>query len=269
MNEDSNPQRKRGIQSIEIGMRILEALAQCDGASPLSALAQLTGIPAPQVHRYLQSLIDSGMARQDPASGRYDLGPAALRFGLAALARTDLFKLVDRVIGEFVERTGQTMQIAALGPAGPTIVRIYNGRPALLTTLHVGAMLPLSNSATGRVFLAFAPASETAALVERERRENGLSADALDAIVAQVQERSMAEETGSVIPGLHAAAFPIFDLQGRAVLVATALMAEASAGERRTAVRELGELCHRMSAELGWRGSPTPEISLARELPHI
>jgi DNA-binding IclR family transcriptional regulator len=251
--DNGGTSRRRGIQSIEIGMRILEALGASGSASPLSAVAQAVGMPAPQVHRYLQSLITSGMARQDAASGRYDLGSAALRLGLVALARTNAFKIVDRVIDGFVERTGQTVQISAFGPTGPTIVRLYNGRPALLTTLHVGAVLPLSTSATGRVFLAFIPGSETADLVNAEREHTPADSPSIDQIRAMVRADGKAVETGTVIPGLHATAFPILDLQGRATLVATALVSEAApGGVREDAMAELGALCRHISAEMGW-----------------
>jgi DNA-binding IclR family transcriptional regulator len=251
-HENAGNARRRGIQSIEIGMRILEALGASGGASSLSSLALAVDMPAPQVHRYLQSLITSGMARQDVASGRYDLGSAALRLGLIALARTDAFKIVDRVIDEFVERTGQTVQISALGPMGPTIVRLYNGRPSLLTTLHVGAVLPLSTSATGRVFLAFIPASETADLMNSEQQHTRVESPSVDQIRAAVRTAGKAVETGTVIPGLHATAFPIFDLQGRAILVATALTSAALADSRDETIAELGALCRHVSAEMGW-----------------
>ncbi|CAN5303513.1 IclR family transcriptional regulator [soil metagenome] len=254
-DDHASPARRRGIQSIEIGMRILEALGASGAASPLSAVAQAVSMPAPQVHRYLQSLIASGMARQDAASGRYDLGSAALRLGLVALARTDAFKIVDRVIADFVERTGQTVQISALGPTGPTIVRLYNGRPALLTTLHVGAVLPLSTSATGQIFLAFVPRSETADLVDAERRNASQGGPSIDQVRKTVRAAGKAVETGTVIPGLHATAFPIFDLQGRAILVATALIPEVSAERNSGAVAELGVLSRRISAEMGWLAS--------------
>ncbi|MDO6415314.1 IclR family transcriptional regulator [Sphingomonas sp. BIUV-7] len=252
-DDDTAAPRRRSIQSIEIGMRIVEALGVL-GASPLGAIAQGVSIPGPQVHRYLQSLIASGMARQDPASGHYDLGPAALRLGLIALSRTDVFKVVDREMSGFVERSGQTVQISALSATGPTIVRIYNGRPALLTTLHVGAILPLLSSATGRVFLAFVPPSETAALVKSEQQRQLMEESQLNEIRESIERTGKAIESGTVIPGLHATAFPIFDLQGRATLVVTALTAIDDVAAREASVLELGSLCLQISAEVGWLG---------------
>jgi DNA-binding IclR family transcriptional regulator len=253
-DHDSARSRRGGIQSIEIGMRILEVLAAHRSATPLSAVAQATAMPAPQVHRYLKSLIVAGMARQDQATGRYDLGPAALRIGLAALSRTDAFTVVDRAVSEFVERTGQTVQIAALGSMGPTVVRIYNGRPALHTTLHVGSVIPLVTSATGRIFLAFAPPSETIGLVAEELQTTPAKAAAvLDGIRTSMGERRADVESGTVIVGLQATAFPILDLQGRAILVATALSSQGSTPSPQPgAIEELGLLCRSMSVELGW-----------------
>jgi DNA-binding IclR family transcriptional regulator len=135
---------------------------------------------------------------------------------------------------------------------GPTIVRLFNGRPALLTTLNVGAVLPLSTSATGRVFLAFIPRSETADLVNAERDHVSMDSLSLDGIRAAVRADGKAVETGTVIPGLHATAYPILDLQGRATLVATALVSEAVQGSRQEAIAELGTLCGHISAEMGW-----------------
>ena len=61
--------RRRGIQSVEIGMRVLTALASLPGPAALSAVAQAAGLSASQTHRYLSSLITAGLARQQAATG--------------------------------------------------------------------------------------------------------------------------------------------------------------------------------------------------------
>ena len=82
--EDAEPLRA-GIQSVEVGFELLEALSQAPGALMLRDLAAAAGMSAAKAHRYLVSFQRMGLVVQDPVSTRYDLGPAALRIGLASL----------------------------------------------------------------------------------------------------------------------------------------------------------------------------------------
>lgn len=251
----ASPARRRGIQSVEIGLNVLETLAALGQASTLGAVAQAAGMAAPQAHRYLQSLISAGMAHQDAATGRYELGPRALKLGLVALARIDAFRLVDTAMIDFTQRTGQTVQIAALGPLGPTIVRWNMGRPAVMTSFNVGSVLPLLYSATGQAFLAFVPPAETEQLLERELALGVMSRADAEVLRQQVRARGFGHVEGAMVPGLRATAFPIFDLQGRAVLTATALSPEAFDNPgREGALSDLRDLCQDISGQLGWFG---------------
>ncbi|MDB5437772.1 MAG: hypothetical protein JWM33_199 [Caulobacteraceae bacterium] len=252
----SSVSRRRGIQSVEIGLRVLQALAGLDQAASLGAVAQASGVSASQAHRYLVSLMAAGMAQQDPASGRYDLGPAALQLGLGALARTDAFKIADKAIADFVLRTGWTVQIAAYGPQGPTIVRWLMGRPAVMTSFTVGSVLPLLFSATGQIFTAFLPASETAALIEREQAQGQITDAEIEALRLRVRAAGNAAVDGTMVPGLRAFAYPIFDIQGRPILSATALGPDAvSRSGDDAALAELARVCGEISRQLGWRQS--------------
>ena len=165
-------ERRHGIQSVGIGLRVLDVLAAQEGAQPLGVIAAASDLSSSQAHRYLASLVAAGMARQDPASGRYDLGPAALRLGLGALTRIDAFHEANLAITEFANQTGRTVQMASLGPVGPIVVRWAMGSPPVATSLMVGSSLPLLQSATGHVFLAFRPDNHTKHLIERETDES-------------------------------------------------------------------------------------------------
>src|SRR5829696_5735542 len=145
--------RSRGIQSVETGLHLLAALAACGGPVPLSAVAQRAGVSPSQAHRYLSSLMAAGMAKQDPSSGLYDLDAGAIRLGLAALARLDVFARADATFMEFARATGRTCLLAVWGDAGATVVRWYPGNPPVITSLAIGSVMPLLRSATGRVFL--------------------------------------------------------------------------------------------------------------------
>ena len=111
--------RRRGIQSVETGLHVLAALAACGGPVPLSAVAQRAGVSPSQAHRYLSSLMAAGMAKQEPGSGLYDLDSGAIRLGLAALARLDVFARADATFMEFARATGRTCLLAVWGTRAP------------------------------------------------------------------------------------------------------------------------------------------------------
>lgn len=246
---------RRGIQSAGIGFRVLAALAEEAGPASLTAVARRAGLSASQAHRYLASLVQSGLARQDASSGLYDLGPQAIQIGLAALARTDVFAITDPAIAAFTQETGRTTIVTARGPLGPTVVRWHAGRIPVLTSLAVGSVFPYLRSATGRVFLSFLDDTEVEEAVARE-----LAADAsptpidVAAIRATIRADMCATVDELLIPGLRATAVPILDLQGRPALVATVMA--TSAFDRRDDARvtaALQAVCRRLSESVGGR----------------
>jgi len=215
-------ERRSGIQSVGIGLRVLDVLASLHGGAQLGAIAAAADLSSSQAHRYLASLIAAGMAQQDPASGHYELGPGALKLGLAALSRVDSFREAARGLTAFMEETGRTVQMAALGPTGPIVVRWIMGTPAISTSLMVGAPLPLLFSATGHVFLAFRSRNATLEMVQRETQPH-LKTNDVEAIRRRVLSDGYSTVKGDLIPGLRATAVPIFDLQGEVVFTATML----------------------------------------------
>ena len=80
---------RAGIQSVEVGFGLLDVLGKSAGPLMLRDLAAAAGMSAAKAHRYLVSFQRLELVAQDAISTRYDLGPAALKLGLAALARID------------------------------------------------------------------------------------------------------------------------------------------------------------------------------------
>ncbi len=255
----SASKRSRGIQSVDIGFRVLAALAAEPEAATLGTIAKRAELSPSQTHRYLSSLIASGMAHQHPASGRYELGPQAIQIGLAALARTDIFAEADPAIAAFTRDTGRTTLLAARGPLGPTIVRWHFGRRPVVTSLSVGSVLPLLNSATGFAFLAFMNDDEVAGTIE----DDGGPPRSIDvgAIRRQVRADMYATVNELLIPGLRATAVPILDIQGNAALVATAIATGTFPRDEDDAIRnKLQAVCRGLTERIGasW---PSPGAS--------
>lgn len=222
------------------------------GASSLKALSQASRITTSQARRYLTSLISEGLAQHDPQSGLYDLGPDATMLGLAALSRTDAVRAAGIVISEFVRRTGRTVKVCTLAPLGPTIIDWHSGSPPIIPSLRVGSHLPLLHSATGHVFIAFAPENEVDLLIRRELEREGAGGQNLDALRDTVREQGFATVSAAMAPGLRSTAFPIFDLQGRPILAAAVIASDAIRLRSDAKVRqEFGAACAEISRRLG------------------
>lgn len=146
-----------GIQSAEIALDVLTRLAELGGAVSVSELGRSLDMPRAKAHRYLVSLERRGYVEQDPASARYRLGPQALHTGLAALAEVDFVKVAAGCLEDLSAAIGQTVFLSVWGQHGPTIVQWRDARLPVTVNVRVGSVLPLLNSATGRVFAAWLP----------------------------------------------------------------------------------------------------------------
>src|SRR3569832_245770 len=146
---------RAGIQSVEVGFAQLNVLSKAPGPLMLRDLAAAAGMSAAKAHRYLVSFQRMELVVQDDASTRYDLGPAALKLGLASLSRLDGVKLARQRVAQRIDEIGHTIALAVWGNQGPTIVHWEETPQAVTVNLRLGDVMPLLTSATGRCFAAF------------------------------------------------------------------------------------------------------------------
>lgn len=234
LNGREGPDRL-GIQSIEIGARLLDVLAAATGPMTLRDLATGAAMSASKARRYLVSLIKCGIVEQDVATSRYDLGEMSLRLGVAALHRTSAVRIATLAVIELNQKTDETIALSVWGEHGPTIIAWHDSSNVVVCNLNVGSVLPILRSASGRVFLGFLPREATRRHVKREIAGESPDArgairttDDVDKIVAQIRRRRLAVTRGEFLPGLSAVAAPVFDFQGRLVAVMAMLGRQGS-----------------------------------------
>lgn len=247
---------QQGIQSIEVGSRLLHALTKASQPQMLRDLAAEAEMPAAKAHRYLVSFARMGLVEQHPETGLYDLGAFALQLGLSALARLDPVNAATPVLRELSLETGQTVALAVWANQGATIVRWLGADTPVAASLRVGSVMPLTRSATGSAFLSFLPKETTARIVSKELAEHqskGLSPSTqveVDQLIAQTRRQGFAR-TSDFIPGISGVAAPVFDHTGSMVLALVALgysrPFDAAISKVTTALlRRAGELSERL-----------------------
>jgi DNA-binding IclR family transcriptional regulator len=275
-SDDSEPQRA-GIQSVEVGFELLNALSRASGALMLRDLAADAGMSAAKAHRYLVSFQRLGLVTQDTATTRYDLGPAALRLGLASLSRIDAVRLARERIDALLPLTGHTLAIAVWGNQGPTMVHWTEAPQAVPVALRLGDVMPLLSSATGRCFAAFMgeeghDAQRIGPMIREELtrlkklpRNGPLPLDLptsmaeVNDMLDEVRRRGVARVVHSLQASVGGFSAPVFDVQGRMVLAMVVLGSVATLdtdwdGVPATALRDAAR---RLSADLG---HPEPAV---------
>jgi DNA-binding IclR family transcriptional regulator len=257
---------RAGIQSIEVGFRLLDVLTREPQAMMLRDLAKRAGMSPAKAHRYLVSFLRLGVVAQDPLTGRYELGGFALQMGLARLARVDGVKLARMALAQLREHLDTTLGIAVWGNQGPTVVHWIESSHPAKASLKLGDVMPLLGSATGLLFAAYLPRSKTQPMIDREladaRRappgQRPRSDQDVERMLAEVRRHGAARVEGLQLPMIDAFCMPVFDAAGELALGLIALGQEGvfdSAWEGEVA-RALRTCAQALSYELGY--SPLP-----------
>jgi DNA-binding IclR family transcriptional regulator len=226
--EKMTDKTQRAVQSVEVGGRLLLALANSGAPLVLKDLAARADLTPSRAHPYLVSYGRLGLIEQD-TTGRYDLGPAALKIGLACLQRLDPLKAADPVIRALAAETGHMVALAVWGNFGPTVVRLIDAQQPLHVAMRIGTVLSLFDTATGRAFASAMPIDR---LKEAIAGPLGgfIPADTFKARVkelavfqAEVKAHGLTRAIGSPIPGVNALSAPAYDMAGAPALVLTVI----------------------------------------------
>lgn len=242
--EEDAGKAQRAIQSVEVGGRLLLALAEHLSPMTLKDLAASAGLPPSRAHPYLVSYGRLGLVQQDGASGRYALGPAALQLGLAALHQCDPVRMAEPVADALAEETGQAVALAVWSNFGPTVIRMIDARQPLHVAMRAGTVMSIFGTATGRAFagvlgrervaaalsaaaLGDPAALSTAALGDAAASSAKAARAELDAQLAAAQaelaSHGCTRAVGRPIPGVNAFSAPVFDHDGEPAVVITLL----------------------------------------------
>ena len=221
------PRRQRGIQSIEVGLRVLQALTEQRRPLPLKDIGRLADMAPAKAHPYLVSFMQGGLVKQNPLTGHYELGPGALQLGLAALQQLDPLTEASQEAAQLAAASDLSIALAVWGQLGPTVVRMDEPRYPLHVNLRVGTVMSLFNTITGRVFAAYLPEKMVRSMLEDEHRRvvGGTSAsfDApeVQALLGEIRATGMGRGVSMPQPGVNTLCAPVFDAAGHIALVMT------------------------------------------------
>ena len=211
---------KAGNTTILIGLDLLKHIAAARRPLALSEIALQLDMSASRTHRYLSSLQHAGFVRKNSDTGHYDIGPATIEIGIAALERVDGAQVAADIMKDLTNKTGLCSYLCVWGSNGPTVVRSELGLVQTAVRIHEGTNLSML-TATGQIFHAFMPESKTIELVERDIAlwnggfpEPVTSLDQILLGCTRVRKQRFARTRGMRNPTWTAFSCPIFGSSG-------------------------------------------------------
>lgn len=230
----SEEKTQGGVQSLEVGLSVLDALISHRAPMMLKELAECLSMHPAKVHRYVVSLVRMQYAKQ-LEDGRYSLGDQAWRLGLNCIQRTDSIQMAQALIHNLHRQIDCGLQISKWTAQGPLIVQWIEPNQPVSVITRVGSIMPLLNSATGRAYAAFMAEDIIRPLLEQEwqqKQQQGQQvypANWVEFLVLKekIVQSGMATVSGDMLVGVNAICVPILNARQEVEFCIAALGGEA------------------------------------------
>ena len=217
--------RRRGVDAVETGGRLLAVLADARAPLMLRDLAAAAGMAPAKAHRYLVSLIRIGLVRQLPDSGHYDSGALAIRLGRAGLGRSNALMLARERLPSLRDALGVSVALATWIDSRAVILDWLDARSLVAASLRTGASMPLTRSATDRAFAAFDRRPEVAAALAAELAANARAgiepadAEGFESVLRSARRHGLTRVSGDLVAGIDSLAAPVHGPGGELIMV--------------------------------------------------
>jgi DNA-binding IclR family transcriptional regulator len=225
-----HPTDEADNRTATVGLEMLQAVMRMPAPATLTEIARTVGMSVPTVSRYLASLTSRQFLRRDEETGKYDLGPAAIELGTAAIARIDAVRLATEAMRPLTDSTNLASILAVWGSNGPTVIKWEIGTNQPPMRMQEGLNLSVVSTAVGRIFLAFQDQKEVVSVLQRDLEKWNANASArmrLSAKAIQKIRHDIGLDCFSYAAGMNNSAVaviavPIFG-PGRRLLMAMGL----------------------------------------------
>ena len=208
-----------GVQSLEVGLSILDVLIDYNEPMMLKDIAQAIEMHPAKCHRYLVSLIRTNYARKLD-DGRYGLGDrvnslAALgAMGHTGFNSNHILERLNHIANDIQKMTNCAVQIAKWFNEGPIIIQSVEPDSPISIITRIGSRMPLTTSATGQLFASYQPDAIIRPLVDAEWQTNDTARIAekwqhFEQLQAQIRQQGYATVTGDMLMGINAITIPV------------------------------------------------------------
>lgn len=211
-----------GIQSLEIGLAILDVLIEHNEPMMLKDIAKAMQMHPAKIHRYLVSLIRKKYARQLD-DGRYKVGERVNALAYTGLNQNNIFERLKSIANEIKDLLNCGVQIAKWFNEGPIVIHLVEPDSPISIITRIGSRMPLTISATGRLFASYQPENIIKPLVLTEWQNRADSSSAtpnhkedltaswqdFTQLQTDIRKQGYSAVTGILFMGINAISIPV------------------------------------------------------------
>ncbi len=259
------PDKKSAVPSVEFAVRILDFLSRYKNRrSTLTEISQALAMSKSTCLRILRVLNENRFVHYDEETRKYSLGEYLVILGTRAAEFSDKLAVSLPVLKDLTGRTQLTSVLVEPAPHN-RLVYIAKEEPDVSVRINVaiGQYFPITGASFGKCFLAFMDGEEA----DRIIREVGIkqftsrtitNADEFMENLKAVRRLGYAYSFEEHTQGVSAVAAPVFDFNGKVVMVVAclgtpALLNESSLPGIKDAVLDAAR---RITRGLGGAGAP-------------
>lgn len=202
-------------------LEILDLFSEEQPEITAGMVAQRLAMSPATAHRFLLTLEHTGLL-VSPRRGRFTLGQRLEELGKLAFEISPLPSLARPVVETVSRALDESVMACRLGRFGPVCIASANSRRPIRFSVDIGAELPMTTTAQGKLFLAHMPCDDRLAMVRREAATRGFDPVAACGVLEQglktVRTQGFATNFGENESEIAAVAMPVFDQDQRVIL---------------------------------------------------
>jgi len=250
--KDHQPPRYN-ITALHRGLKLLALVGEAQRALAAGEIARLSNLHASTVHRFLVNLEAAGFLTREDSTGKYQLGPACVSLGRAALDRLDVHRISLPYLRELNRLTRETVHLTVRQDLTAVYVEKLESLEPLRIFSQVGAAVPLHCTGVGKVLLAYATEEELSSVLPRltltRCTSNSISSlQELEAELSRVRRQGYATDLEEYDNHIRCIAAPLWDHAGH-VKAAFSITGPATRMTR-ARLRQLSPLVIRVSQDV-------------------
>ena len=209
----------RTHQSLERGLRIIEAIATISGSATLAEISRKTALPRSTAHHLLHALVEFGYLDQDDDRRTYRLAPKLFRLTGRTWTREQLAEISMPFLDELSQRTGEGTSLAILRDGVVTVIAKRDPVGPVRVVQEVGARRPIYCTAVGKALAAWLPEQELNGIIgrtvfEQKTAKTIITPAAFRRELARIRATGIAIDNEEHIEGIRCLATPVRDYSG-------------------------------------------------------